>query len=243
MYGRRTLYESQVFGGDVAIDQLGAEASRRGASRSRDTARIPLTRERVLLAAVALADREGIAALTMRRLAAEVGYEVMSLYHHVANKGDLLDGMVELVAAEINVPEPDAPWREALQQSAVDMHAALVRHPWAVSMWFSQIAGPVRMRLMEAQLGALARSGIDPDLAHVGFHALLNHVLGYALQEQTFVVDGDAQELVEQYMGALSPTEFPHLIAHLQIHVDEAEPADDFNFVLDLILDRLEVGV
>jgi AcrR family transcriptional regulator len=196
----------------------------------------------VLRAGVALADREGIAALSMRRLAAELDYEVMSLYHHVANKDDLFDGMVELVAAEIDLPDPATPWREALRQSAVDMRAALVRHPWAVSMWFSRVTGPARMRIMEAQLGALARSGIDPDLAHVGFHALLNHVLGYALQEQSFVVEGDAQVLAAQYLAELSLAEFPNLIAHIQAHLDEAAPADDFGFVIDLILDRLAAG-
>jgi AcrR family transcriptional regulator len=166
----------------------------------------------------------------------------MSLYHHVANKDDLFDGMVELVAAEIDLPDPAAPWREALRESAVDMRAALVRHPWAVSMWFSRVTGPARMRIMEAQLGALARSGIDPELAHVGFHALLNHVLGYALQEQSFVVEGDAQVLAAQYLAELSPAEFPNLIAHIQAHLDEGAPADDFGFVIDLILDRLAAG-
>lgn len=213
-----------------------------GGARSGNGGRLPLTRERVLRAGVALADREGIAALSMRRLAAELDYEVMSLYHHVTNKEDLLDGMVELVAAEIDLPAPDAPWRDALRQSALDMRAALVRHPWAVPMWFSRVTGPARMRIMEAQLGALAGSGIDPELAHVGFHALLNHVLGYALQEQSFVVEGDTQLLAAQYMAALSPAEFPHLIAHIQQHLDEAAPADDFGFVIDLILDRLAVG-
>lgn len=225
--------------GDFGASDGGGEEVGSGGPRTRSGGRLPLTRERVLRAGVALADREGMAALSMRRLAAELDYEVMSLYHHVTNKEDLLDGMVELVAAEIDLPGPDAPWREALRQSAVDMRAALVRHPWAVSMWFSRVTGPARMRLMEAQLGALADSGIDPDLAHLGFHALLNHVLGYALQEQSFVVEGDAAVLAAQYMADLSPAEFPHLIAHIQQHLDEATPADDFSFVIDLILDRL----
>jgi AcrR family transcriptional regulator len=193
----------------------------------------------VLHAAVLLADREGIAALSMRRLAAELDFEVMSLYHHVANKDAVLDGMVELVAAEIDLPAPSASWREALRQSAVGMRAALVRHPWVVPLWSSRMTGPVRMRLMEAQLGALARSGIDAHLAHLGFHALLNHVLGFALQEQSLVIEGDARAQAEQYLAGLSPVEFPHLRAHIRMHLDDTGPADDFAFVLDLILDRL----
>ena len=225
----------------MGANEGGAEERGRGGPATRQAQRRPLSRERLLRAAVALADREGIAALSMRRLAAELDYEVMSLYHHVANKGDVLDGMVELVAGEIDVPDPVTPWREALRQSAVDMRAALVRHPWAVSMW-SRSAGPVRMRLMEAQLGALAGSGIDAGLAHVGYHALLNHVLGFALQEQSFVIEGDPHVLAEQYLASLSPTEFPHLIAHVRTHLDEAAPTDDFGFVIDLILDRLAAG-
>ena len=204
--------------------------------------REPLNRERVLLAGVALADREGIVELSMRRLAGEVGYEVMSLYHYVANKDDLLDGMVELVAGEVELPGPTVPWRDALWQTAMGMRAALVRHPWAVSLWFSRLTGPTRMRLMEVQLAALAESGIDPQLAHMGFHALLDHVLGYAMQEQTFVVEGDADEMAEQFLAELSPTEFPHLSNHIRMHLTEDAPVDDFAFVVNLILDRLAAG-
>ncbi|MCB9413645.1 MAG: TetR/AcrR family transcriptional regulator [Actinobacteria bacterium] len=201
--------------------------------------RQPLSRDRVLRAGVALADREGIAALSMRRLAGEVGYEVMSLYHYVANKDDLLDGMVELVAEEIELPAEGIGWREALWQTATGMRTALVRHPWAVGLWFSRIAGPNRIRLMEAQLAALADSGVDPELAHLAYHALLNHVLGYALQEQSFVVEGDPDEMVEQFRAGLSPAQFPHLRDHLQSHLTHEPPIDDFQFVVDLILDRL----
>lgn len=225
--------------GDSTVRQGRSAKPSRGEAGARSRGRPPLTRERVLRAGVLLADREGLAALSMRRLAAELDYEVMSLYHHVANKNDLIDGMIELVADEIEIPDPAAPWRDALRQSALEMRAALVRHPWAVSMWFGRVTGPSRMRLMEAQLGALAGSGIDPDLAHVGFHALLNHVLGYALQEQSFVVEGDPQELAAQYMAKLEPAQFPNLIAHIESHLDEDAPADDFGFVMDLILDRL----
>jgi len=226
----------------VGVDDGGATARRRGAAGTGDVERRPLSRERVLRAAVQLADREGIEALSMRRLAAELGYEVMSLYHHVASKGDVLDGMVELVAAEVDLPDPATPWREALRQTVLDLHAVLARHPWAVSIWFSRMTGSVRMRLMEAQLAALAGSGIDPGLAHVGYHALLNHVLGFALQERSFVIEGDPQVLAEQYLAGLSPTEFPHLIAHVRAHLEEAAPTDDFGFVIDLILDRLAAG-
>jgi hypothetical protein len=98
------------------------------------------------------------------------------------------------------------------------------------------------MRLMEAQLGALAGSGIDADLAHIGFHALMNHVLGFALQEQSFVIEGDPQVLAEQFLVELSPTEFPHLIGHIRMHLVETAPTDDFGFMIDLILDRLAAG-
>ena len=202
--------------------------------------RAQLTRDRVLSSAFELADREGVDALSMRRLATEVGFEVMSLYHYVANKEDLLDGMVDLVAAGIDVPDPSGPWKDELRRTALSMQAELVRHPWATSLWSTRKPGPWRLAHMEAVLRTLNYSGLPPDLAHVGFHALNNHVVGFTLQEQAFTVDGDLDAAAEGFLASLPSDQYPHVVEHVRAHIDSAEPEDGFAFVLELILDGLE---
>src|SRR5205809_6978122 len=118
--------------------------------------RIPLSRQRVLRAAVALADRGGVGSLSMRRLAQELGVEAMSLYHHVANKDDILDGIVDVVFSEIDLPPGDADWRAAMRQRAVSARQALRRHPWAAALMESRSTpGPANLRHHDAVLGIL----------------------------------------------------------------------------------------
>ena len=191
---------------------------------------------------IAFADEHGTGVLSMRKLAAELGYEVMSLYNHVANKAEVLSLMVDAVAAEIPDPDPDVDPLVAVRVLAVDTRAALVRHPWAASLWLQQLPGPFRVRHMEHHLATLAATDMAPGVAHLAFHAVSNHVIGYTLQEQAMAYimpsDGDAEAFARSFMEGLSTDEFPHTIAHVQQHLD-GDTASSFELVLDLLLDGL----
>ena len=204
--------------------------------------RAPLDRDAIVARAVAFADEHGTDALSMRKLAAELGYEVMSLYNHVANKAEVLALMVDAVAAEIPAPDPDADPLDAVRTLALETRAALVRHPWAASLWLRQLPGPARVRHMEHLLAALADTDMTPAVAHLAFHAVNNHVIGYTLQEQAMAyvqpAGGDSDAIARSFMEGLSADEFPHTIAHVQQHLD-GDTARSFDLVLDLILDGL----
>ena len=130
------------------------------------TPRLPLTRQRVLHAAVALADRDGVGSLSMRKLAQELGVEAMSLYHHVANKDDILDGIVDVVFSEIDLPTNDIDWRAAMRQRAISARQALRRHPWATGLMESRSTpGPATLRHHDAVLGILRNAGFSIELA------------------------------------------------------------------------------
>jgi AcrR family transcriptional regulator len=205
--------------------------------------RTPLSRERILQAAVAMADAEGIDSLTMRGLASELQVEAMSLYNHVDNKDDLLDGMIELVAAEIDEPDEDAGWKAAIRQRAITVHDALLRHPWSSILWASRMnVGPARMRHMDGMLRELREAEFSPGLLDVAFHTLQNHVIGHALQASSFPFDADdLPALRARYLEGFPSEEYPDLAAHIRHHVDQpASEVSSFEFGLDSILDDLE---
>jgi AcrR family transcriptional regulator len=206
------------------------------------TTRAPLDRDAIVARGVAFADEHGTDALSMRKLAAELGYEVMSLYNHVANKAEVLSLMVDAVAAEIPAPDPDVEPLVAVRTLAVETRAALVRHRWAASLWLRQLPGPARVRHMEHHLAALAATDMAPGVAHLAFHAVNNHVIGYTLQEQAMAYvmpsDGDADALARSFIDGLSAEEFPHTIAHVRQHLD-GDTAPSFELVLYLLLDGL----
>jgi AcrR family transcriptional regulator len=205
--------------------------------------RPPLSRERVLRAAVALADAEGIDALTMRALASHLQVEAMSLYNHVANKDDLLDGMVELVAGEIEDPPEDADRRAAIRARSISAHQVLLRHPWSSMLWASRpTVGPVRMRHMDALLRDLRAAGFPPHLLDLAFHALQNHVVGHALQDASFpFAADDLPAMSARYLEDFPAEDFPDLAAHIRHHMDGPDDeVSSFEFGLDSILDALE---
>jgi AcrR family transcriptional regulator len=205
--------------------------------------RIPLSRERILQAAVAMADAEGIDALTMRGLASQLQVEAMSLYNHVVNKDDLLDGMIELVAAEIEAPDEAADWKAAVRRRAISAHDALLRHPWSSILWASRMnVGPARMRHMDAMLRQLREAGFAPGLLDVAFHTLENHIVGHALQASSFPFDAeDLPALSARYLEGFPSDEYPDLAAHIRHHMDRpADGVSSFEFGLDSILDALE---
>jgi AcrR family transcriptional regulator len=207
--------------------------------------RVPLSRERVLRAAVALADGSGLESLTMRRLGEAVGVEAMSLYNHVANKGDLLDGMVDLVFSEIHLPEPGVDWRTAMRRRAASARRALSRHPWAIGLMESRTSpGPATLRHHDAVLASLRRGGFSIELAAHAFSALDSYVYGFALQEASLPFDTaeETAEVAQMILGQLPADEYPYLAELTIEHVLQPgyDYGDEFEFGLDLILDGLE---
>ncbi|MEX2627150.1 MAG: TetR/AcrR family transcriptional regulator [Ilumatobacteraceae bacterium] len=205
--------------------------------------RTPLNRERVLRAAIELADDEGIDSLTMRGLAARLDVEAMSLYNHVANKDDVLDGMVELVAEEIEEPAGDADWSAAVRQRSISAHDALLRHPWSSLLWTSRTStGPARMRHVDALLRDLREAGFAPGVLDLAFHTLQNHVIGHALQRSSFAFDADdLPRLSAEFLHDFPADDYPDLADHIRYHVEQTSPERSaFEFGLDLILDGLE---
>ena len=201
--------------------------------------RIPLGQQRIVATAIALADTDGVGSLSMRRLARELGFEVMSLYNHVASKDELLSLMVDEVAGEIRLPEGEAPLA-AIRELTVRTREIYRRHPWVPTLWLRQVPGPNRQVLMETQLRLFADSGLSPELAHHGFHAVGNHVLGYTLQElgMEVAMGADPDHVARDFIDGLPDDEFPHSIAHVQQHL-AGETSSSFELVLDLILDGL----
>jgi AcrR family transcriptional regulator len=207
-------------------------------------ARRPLTRERLLAGALALADEHGIAALTMRSLANELGVKPMALYHHVANKEEILDGIVDLVFGEIDLPPADAHWSSAVRHRATSARRVLARHPWAIPLLESRTSpGPATFRQHDAMLGVLRRAGFSVPQAGHAYSLLDSYVYGFALTEAALPFDTETAPEVAAAILAQMPTEdFPHLVEFareraLQPGYDYGE---EFDRALDLIMDSLE---
>lgn len=208
-------------------------------------ARAPLSRERVLLEAVALADESGIGALTMRRLADRLHVEPMSLYHHVANKDEILDGMVDVVFREIELPALNTEWKTAMQERAASARDALRRHPWAIGRMESRATpGPATLRHHNAVIGCLRNAGFTIGLTAHAFSAIDSYLYGFAMQELNlpFSTPGDAAEMAVTFLEQFPAQEFPHLAELTTDHVLKPgyDYGDEFEFGLDLILDGLE---
>ena len=206
--------------------------------------RAPLSKERVLHAAVALADERGIESLTMRALGEELGVEAMSLYHHVANKDELLDGMVDVVFSEIELPTTDVDWKTAMRRRAISTREALARHRWAVGLLESRMRpGPANFRLHDAVLACLREAGFSVENAVHAYSLQDAYIYGFALQEKTLPADTPEQlaEAAESLRRQFSAEEYPHIAETIDEHVTkDYDFADEFEFGLDLILDGLE---
>ena len=201
-----------------------------------------MSRERVLRAAIDFADANGIDSLSMRKLARELGVEAMTLYYYVANKQDLLEGMTDLVAAEIELPAEDLDWKAATRSRATSAHAVLVRHHWATPLWMRVMIGPARMRYMDAALGVYRRAGLTPASTELAFHAVENHVVGYALQEVSFPLEADdLAEAARGFLDKLPADDYPHLAEHIVQHLTHEEiESGSFEFGLEQLLDGIE---
>src|SRR4051794_30072378 len=185
-------------------------------TRKRRRRGAPLTRERVLRAAVALADRGGLEALTMRKLAGELEVEAMSLYNHVAGKDDLLDGMIDIVFGEIEPPEAGGDWKAALRQRAISTREALARHRWAIGeMEGRGTHGPANLRLHDAVLGCLRAAGFSVEATVRAYSVQDAYIYGFALQQSDMTPESPAdfaavaQQQMQNYQAVLG--EYPHL--------------------------------
>ena len=209
-------------------------------------AREPLSRERVLGAAVALADEGGVESLSMRRLARVLGVVPMALYKHVANKDELLDGMVDLVVGEIDPPAGGTAWKPAVRQRVLSARRALLRHPWASRVLESRTnPTPAVLAYMDSMMGLFRAGGFSVDLTHHAIHAMGSRLFGFT--QELFDDTGDASAPPDpDALRALAT--FPHIIELVQaITHDQASVVgpgcDDqfeFEFALDLLLDGLE---
>ena len=210
----------------------------------REPPRDPLSKQRVLHAAVALADRDGIESLTMRTLAHELGAGAMSLYYHVANKDELLDGMVDVVYGEIDPPSSGADWKTAVRRVAISAREALARHRWAIPLMESRRRpGPASLRHHDAVLGCLREAGFSIAGAVNAFSALDSYVHGFALQEQTLPFE-TPEELVEVGEGMLQrfPADATLIPGHdgRRVHAVGLSVRERVRGRPELILDGLE---
>ena len=207
--------------------------------------RAPLSRERVLRAALVLADMGGIESLTMRKIGQELHVEAMSLYNHVANKDDIIDGIVDLVFSEITLPPDPGDWKMAMRERAISARDVLLRHPWATSLMQSRTKpGSATLRHHDAVIGSLRAAGFTIDMAAHAFSVLDSYIYGFALQQMNLPYHTSAEnaEFAENILRQLRATEYPHFTEMIIEHAMKPgyDYAEEFEFGLDLILDGLE---
>ncbi|WP_369745455.1 TetR/AcrR family transcriptional regulator [Paenarthrobacter sp. AMU7] len=206
--------------------------------------RSPLSRERVLECAVTLADESGIDALTIRTLALSMGTKPMSLYYYVANKDEILDGIVDMVFSEIELPAADGDWRKEMELRAHRMRSALRRHPWAVGLLESRSApGPATLRHHEATLATLRTAGFSVQLTAHAYALLDSYIYGFAVQEAALPFEGrdTAAEITSPILERFATGEYPRMVEIAVEHVLKPgyDFGDEFQFGLNLILDGL----
>jgi AcrR family transcriptional regulator len=206
--------------------------------------RKPLNTARVLQAAMALADEAGLEAFSMRLLAQELDVVPMALYKHVANKDDLLDGMVDLVFSEIDLPSGNLDWRSAMRRRALSTREALRRHSWAIGMMESRHPGPANLRNHDAVMGCLRKAGFSFRMAIHAYSVQDAYIYGFALQErdlgfETPASAGEAAQRRAETIGALE--DYPYLVEIATKLPDSGyDNAVEFAWGLDLILDGLD---
>jgi AcrR family transcriptional regulator len=207
------------------------------------TRRKPLNRERILDTAIVLVDEEGIEALSMRKLGQALGYEAMSLYNHVANKDDLLDGILELVLAEMQPPDPEG-GLPAIRAAALSAHEALNRHPWAANLLMaSGRIRPARLRYMEALLACLRGAGFSAETTYHAYHIIDAHIIGFSLWQAGHAGTPSHIEDMREWFERMVPVDrFPYLHEHGLQHLNNGPylAVSAFEFALDLLLESLQ---
>ena len=207
--------------------------------------RARLSRERVLRAAMAIADCGGLPGLTIRSLAEELGAKPMSVYYYVASKDELLDALVDVVFEEIELPDPDGDWRAEMRRRALSARARLKQHRWAIGLLESRTSpGPATLRHHDRVLACLRGAGFSAELTAPTYALIDSYIYGFALQEASLPFDGPdtVGEIAEPIMALMATGEYPAMVEmattyYLQPGYDFA---DEFEFGLDLILDGLE---
>lgn len=202
-----------------------------------------LHRDEIVAAAVELADASGLDAITMRSVARRLGAEAMSLYRHLENKDDLLDGMVDVVHAEIELPDPDEDWIPAMRARAISTRQALLRHPWAIAMMESRVKpGTANLRHHDAVLAVLLHAGMTSAGATRIYNLLDSYIYGFAIQETSLPVSTPEAlaELGTSFLESTPDGAYPHL-ARVSRDLIEAgfDYGAEFEAGLDLILDAL----
>src|SRR3954469_7310190 len=198
--------------------------------------RLPLSRDRILRAALVLADESGIESLTMRKLGRELGFEAMSLYNHVANKDDLLDGILDLVLEESEMPSPAGDWAAAVRSSAISVHRALRRHPWACNLLMAPAhIRPARLRYMDALLGRLREAGFTAETTYHAYHVLDAHIFGFSLWQTSHAfAAAQIPDRAAQLERLLPPDEYPYLNEHGRQHLTDGAHRDVSAFEVGL---------
>jgi AcrR family transcriptional regulator len=210
--------------------------------------RTPLSRERVLRSAVAIADTAGIGALTIRSLARELGVKPMAIYYYVANKSEILDGIVDLVFAEIEPPAPDGDWRSQLVERANSARKVLSRHHWAIGLMESRRSpGPATLRHHDAVIGTLRRAGFSVEMTAHAYALLDSYVYGFALQEAALPFQGTdtAADVTEPIMQRFRTDQYPHLVEMATEYILQPgyDFGDEFEFGLGVILNALTTSL
>jgi AcrR family transcriptional regulator len=211
-----------------------------GGARSRR----PLSRDRVLQVALAIADQGGIESLSMRRLGQDLGVEAMALYYHFANKDAIVDGIVDLVFAEVDLPAGRGDWRAEMRLRSISLRDVLLRHRWAIGLMESRRnAGPANLRHHDAMIGSLRAGGFSMAAAAHAYSLLDAYVYGFALTKMNLPFEaGEAiADVATTMLAPFSPDEYPNLVAFISEHAMQPgyDFGDEFEYGLDLILEGL----
>ncbi|MGZ0174513.1 MAG: TetR/AcrR family transcriptional regulator C-terminal domain-containing protein [Planctomycetales bacterium] len=214
-------------------------------ARQPNKRRISLTKDRVLNAAIKLADKSGIESLSMRKLAGKLRVEAMSLYNHVANKDEILDGLADMIVGEIELPADSDDWRAGMRRRAISARQVFGRHPWAITVMESPTnPGPTSLRYYEAVIRCLRQAGFSIALAAHAFSVLDSYIYGFAMQELKLPFDNSEElaDVAENILEQMPANEYPYFTELTVEHVLKPgyDYGNEFEFGLDLILDGLE---
>jgi len=205
--------------------------------------RAPLSRERVLQTAFRLADEGGLSSLTMRRLGQELGVEAMAMYYYFASRDQIVDGIVDLVFAEIELPSDDGDWKAAMRRRAISLRDVLLHHRWAIGLMESRRnGGPANLRHHDAVIGSLRAGGMDIPMAAHAYSLLDSYIYGFALTKMTLPFETPAEVAeVAAGMRELSDLDaYPHLVEMIGHAMQPGyDYGDEFEYGLDAILDSL----
>jgi AcrR family transcriptional regulator len=219
--------------------------ARQGSGAKRVRPRVPLTRELVLQTALRLADQGGLESLSMRKLGQELGVEAMAVYYHFANKDEVLDGIVDLVWTEIDLPVASEDWRIAMRRRAISVHDVLARHRWAIGLMESRLnPGPANLGHHDAVIGNLRAAGLDMAMVAHAYSLLDGYIYGFALTKMNLPFDAldDISEMAQTMLEPFPDGQYPNLVAFITEHAMQPgyDFANEFGWGLDVVLDGIE---